>query len=161
MFHVYHYFRIGSSESEVSKHLQAPADGWLSGASVHNITEYGLCRHCVRSSDRPASASWCDHSYVSTGLSWSSLHSPGHTTDAACCPGRVLVAVTTVSCPHALSRGPGQHFIPTLLLLHTPRPVRASTFVTSVQTGVSSQKIQKKPTQRRPPFSIITNLKPT
>ena len=31
----------------------------------------------------------------------------------------------------------------------------------SVQTGVSSQKIQKKPTQRRPPFSIITNLKPT
>ena len=30
-----------------------------------------------------------------------------------------------------------------------------------MQTGVSSQKIQKKPTQRRPPFSIITNLKPS
>ena len=34
-------------------------------------------------------------------------------------------------------------------------------YLYSVVAGVSSQKIQKKPTQRRPPFSIITNLKPT
>ena len=61
---------LTASELEVPirivQDLQAPAAGWLSGASVHNITEYGLCRHCGRL--LPADVTTVMSAQVSPGL---------------------------------------------------------------------------------------------
>ena len=132
MFHVYHCFRIGGSDSDCpSTHRPQLMVGCLVPVFTTSLSTdcAGTVAAVVTGRLLPADVTTVMSAQVSPGL-LSTLQSPGHTTDAACCPGRVLVAVTTVSCPHALSWGPGLHIIPTLLLLHTPRPVRASTFVT-------------------------------
>lgn len=111
MFHVYHCFRIAGSDSDCPRQdLQAPADGCLVPVFTTSLSTdcAGTVSAAVTGRLLPADVT----TVMSAQVSWSSLHSPGHTTDAACCPGRVLVAVTTVSCPHALSRGPAATYHP-------------------------------------------------